>query len=157
MEIGAALKVMRRDVDQATRIVLAQGTKNQYRTRYVEVSEPWAWDVFWSFAKDKTLNTVLFAGLNYGKVLRAHNTAAKAVKLPPTVIHTHRHSYAVMHLKKGSDDQWLKNQLGHAPQSTLIYTTYGLWINAAKLTKAQLERMGKTSEIVTTSVTTGEK
>jgi integrase len=157
MEVGAAFRLTRRDVDEKTRIVLARGTKNQYRTRYVEVSEPWAWEIFWQYAKDKTPNTVLFAGLNYGKVRRPHDQATKAMNLPPTTIHMHRHSYGVMHVKRGSDEQWLKNQFGHAPQSTLMHTIYGLWINAAKLTKSQLERMGKTSDVVTTSVTIGEK
>jgi hypothetical protein len=49
----------------------------------------------------------------------------------------HRHSYAVMQLKRGCDHQWLKNQLGHAPQSTLICTTYGVYIGAQKLTADQ--------------------
>jgi len=45
-----------------------------------------------------------------------------------------------MQLQRGCDHQWLKNQLGHAPQSTLIYTTYGLYIKAAKLTAQQAAR-----------------
>jgi hypothetical protein len=46
-----------------------------------------------------------------------------------------------MHLKRGCDHQWLKNQLGHAPQSTLIYTTYGVYIGAQKLTADQQARL----------------
>lgn len=39
-----------------------------------------------------------------------------------------------MHPKRGYDHQWLKNHFGHAPQSTLLYSTYRLYIKAAKLT-----------------------
>jgi hypothetical protein len=54
-------------------------------------------------------------------------------------------AFAVMHLQRGCDHQWLKNQLGHAPQSTLIYTTYGVYIKAAKLTEEQAARAHKRS------------
>jgi hypothetical protein len=46
-----------------------------------------------------------------------------------------------MHLKRGCDHQWLKNQLGHAPQSTLIYSVYGTYIGAQKLTAGQRAQM----------------
>jgi hypothetical protein len=55
-------------------------------------------------------------------------------RLPDTTLHEYRHHFAVMHLRRGSDHQWIKNQLGHAPQSTLLYTTYGVYVAQAKLT-----------------------
>ena len=46
-----------------------------------------------------------------------------------------------MHLKRGCDHQWLKYQLGHAAQSVLIYTTYGVYIGAQKLSADQQARL----------------
>jgi integrase len=72
--------------------------------------------------------------------LAAHHGAAKALGLLRTTLHQHRHAFSVMHLKRGCDHQWLKNQLGHALQSTLLYTTYGLYFKAPKLTAQQHAR-----------------
>jgi len=44
----------------------------------------------------------------------------RSLGLPRTTLNQHRPSYAVMQLKRGCDHLWLKNQLGHAPQSALI-------------------------------------
>jgi integrase len=160
MEISAALRVRRRDVDPATRIVFAQGEKNEYRTRYVAVSEPWAWAIVEAHMKALAPNALLFPGITATQALLAHRRASEAQQLPRTTLHQHRHSFAVMHLQRGTDPQWIKNQLGHAPQSTLLYTTYGVFINAAKLTKAQAARLGQPDESaapVTASVTASEK
>lgn len=67
--------------------------------------------------------------------IRRFNKAQKQpdARLPETTLHQYRHHFAVMHLRRQSDHQWIKNQLGHAPQSRLIYTTYGVYIGEAKL------------------------
>ena len=101
-------------------------------------------------------NAPLFLGLREDAALAAHHAAAKALGHPHTTLHQHRHSYAVMQLKAGRDHQWLKNQLGHAPQSTLLYTTYGLYIGAAKLTAGQQARMGVPRNSATTSATSAK-
>lgn len=164
MELSAALGLRRRDVDTATRILFAQGQKNSYRTRYVEVSEDWCWQIIAAHVKALAPAALLFPGVREDVALRVHHRTAEAAGLPRTTLHQHRHSYAVMHLRRGSDHQWLKTQLGHAPQSTLLYTTYGVWIGGAKLTAAQRARLGDTrqgaeanSRSVTSSVTAGEK
>lgn len=145
MEYSAAAQVRRRDVDFQTRIVFASGLKTEYRTRYVEVTEDWAWQIIEAHAKTVAPNGLLFPEIREDAPLNAHDEAAKVLGLPRTTLHQHRHSYAVMHLKRGCDHQWLKNQLGHAPQSTLIYTTYGLYIKAAKLTAEQAKRQSVTT------------
>ncbi len=142
MEYSAAARVRRRDVDLEARVVFANGEKNEYRTRYVEVTEDWAWQIIEAHAKGFSPNAPLFPGIREEAALVEHHRAAKALGLPRTTLHHHRHSFAVMQLRRGRDNQWLKNQLGHAPQSTLLYTTYGLYIQAAKLTEQQLARQG---------------
>ncbi len=140
MEFSAAARVRRRDIDFDTRIVFANGEKNEYRSRYVEVTEDWAWSVVAAHAKLLSPNAPLFPEIREDAALTAHHGAAKALGLPRTTLHQHRHAFSVMHLRRGCDHQWLKNQLGHAPQSTLLYTTYGLYIKAAKLTAQQHAR-----------------
>ncbi len=86
-----------------------------------------------------------YARKHEGKALTVHHATAKRLHIRRTTLHQHRHSFAVMWirsgLKGGRDKQWLKNQLGHAPQSTVIDTVYGVYINAARLTEAQAERL----------------
>ncbi len=139
MEWGACAALRRRDIDLDTRVVFAQGTKNEYRTRYVEVSEDWAWEIVRARAKTLTPNALFFP-YKESAALRRHRDAEIALGLKQTTLHQHRNSFAVMHLMRGSDHQWIKNQLGHAPDSTLLYRTYGVYIKAAKLTEAQRER-----------------
>lgn len=127
MEWGAASRVARRDVNLEARTIYARGTKNQYRTRYVEVSEPWAWEIIVEACRELS-PLALIAPIRENAALLQHHAASKALKLRRTVLHTHRHSFAVMHIRRGSDHQWIKNQLGHAPHSTLLYTTYGVYL-----------------------------
>lgn len=140
MEFSAAAAVRRRDVDHKTRIVFAKGSKTEYRARYVEITELWAWTILAAHMKTLSPNAPLFPRIRGEAALAEHHATAKALGLPRTTLHQHRHSYAVMQLRRGCDHQWLKNQLGHAPQSTLIYTTYGVYIGATKLTAEQRVR-----------------
>lgn len=150
MEWGACVALRRRDVDFDRRIVYAAGTKNEYRNRYVEASEEWAWNLFAAYARRFLPNAQLFKGLREEKALEEHHAAAKALELPHTTLHNHRNSFAVMWIRRSAGDavklQWLKNQLGHAPQSTLIYTRYGLFIEAAQLSAKQEARFGRKAE-----------
>jgi len=141
MEFSAAAAVRRRDIDIKQHLVFAQGTKTSYRTRYVQVTEDWTWKIIAKHVKSLSPNALLFPGVTPSLALARHFEASTAQELPRTVLHHHRHSFAVMHLKRGCDHQWLKNQLGHAPQSTLIYTTYGTYIGAQKLTADQRSQM----------------
>lgn len=159
IELGAALAMTVEDVDFKNRIVYARGTKNEYRNRYIEVTEDWAWEIFSEYARTIPIQTPLFR-VSQSQALRQHANASSALGLPHTTLHNHRHSYAVMWIKRGvygfredkRDRQWLKNQLGHAPQSTLIDTRYGVYINAEKMTKAQKSRQGAATVIPITSL-----
>lgn len=150
MEWGAVAALRRRDVDFDRRIIYAAGTKNDYRNRYVEASEEWAWDIFAAYARRFMPNARLFAGVREEKALEVHHETAATLELPRTTLHQHRNSYAVMWINRSGGDaerlQWLKNQLGHAPQSMLVFTRYGLQIKAARLTAKQEARLGRKAE-----------
>jgi hypothetical protein len=60
MEFRAAARVRRRDIDFGTRIVCANGETSEYRTRYVEVTEDWAWSIVSAHAKLLGRNAPLF-------------------------------------------------------------------------------------------------
>ncbi|HXF23267.1 MAG TPA: hypothetical protein VN602_02045 [Gemmatimonadaceae bacterium] len=145
IEWGACARLKRADVDLDTRIIYAHGTKNKYRNRYVEVTEDWAWEIFAAYARTVTPHARLFT-MTEERALRTHQSACRDLDLKVTTLHQHRHGYAVPWLKAGKDHQRLKNQLGHAPHSTLIYTTYGVYIDAAKLTQEQQQRAGKSPD-----------
>lgn len=137
MEWGAVHRLRAKDIDLERRTIYARGTKNSYRTRYVEVSEDWAWQIVRTYVRDFLPEARIFP-IREEYALREHHQAATALDLPRTTLHQHRHSYAVMHLKRRCDHQWLKRQLGHSPRSTLIYTTYGVWIDDAARTRTQM-------------------
>jgi integrase len=141
MEWSALVRTTRRDVDLGARMIFARGSKTGYRTRYVECSEDWAWNIVRAHVATLAPSGPLFE-VRHEEALRAHHEAAVALKLPRTTIHHHRHSFAVMHIRRGTDHQWIKQQLGHAPDSTLLYTTYGIYAAEAKM-RRKAEEAGK--------------
>lgn len=71
---------------------------------------------------------------------RRHQRACKRLRLPVTTLHDYRHTYAITWIRRGilggvvwngvmRSLNWLRKQLGHAPNSTLILTTYGVEID----------------------------
>ena len=101
MEYSAAAAVRRRDIDEKTHIVFAKGSKTTYRTRYVKVTEAWAWKIVAKHMKRLAPSALLFPYLHHNVALAAHKAASVAKDLPATTLHHHRHSFAVMQLKKG--------------------------------------------------------
>lgn len=139
MEWGACSVLRRKDIDFETRIVRAAGTKTGYRFRYVEVADDFAWEYVRAYAAGLLPNVRLFT-MTESKALDTHQAACKALGLTITTLHQHRHGFAVRHLQDKCDEQWLKNQLGHAPHSSLIYTTYGVYRTEIKLTGKHVGR-----------------
>jgi integrase len=127
MEWSAIANTKREDVDEKERKILARGGKNRYRTRNVFVTESWAWNEFWPHLKTLHPNAPLF-DLKHDVALLVHHEASKAVGLPKSTLHDWRHTYAVKALKDGVDRQFIKRQLGHAPNSTVVETVYGVYL-----------------------------
>jgi integrase len=141
VEISAALKVCRRDVDEKTQTVHVHGTKNSWRDRPVFVEE-WAWPYIVAAAKGKLPDAPLFVEkdghpVNYYRALAAHRVAVKALKLPPKyTMHDSRHSFAVRCMKAGIDPQFIANNLGHR-DATMVLRIYGKY----RVTSADFRRM----------------
>lgn len=147
VEYQAVVAVTPRGIDFDRRLVLARGEKNRYRTRWVEVTEDWAWDIFVRYVRLFTPDARPFEHVDHGWFLKSHHEAAERKGLRRTTPHHHRHSYALKwlpHALSNVDDRntgWLKNQLGHAPQSNVLFTTYAVEIKAIQLTAAQQTRI----------------
>lgn len=141
------------DIDTKHRLIWAHGTKTArfgtFRDRWIEVTEDWAWAIVAAWIKPILPGAPIFTKTER-RALWAHNRTAATLKLPATTLHQYRHTFAKMWIARGAvgglrsdgrDLAWLKNQLGHAPESTLLLDTYGVEIKAFKLTEQQKARM----------------
>ena len=132
VEIGAALCVRARDVNENTRTVRARGTKTGFRDRLVRVDD-WAWPIVLGATQGKTPDALLWsfrkgqdtserkrqaAGEHTLRILRG---ALKALSLNEKYTqHDARHSYAVRHVKLGTSYKKIAHNLGHADESQVI-------------------------------------
>lgn len=138
MEWGACAALRRSDVNLKTRVLRARGTKNRYRNRFVEVKDDALWAVFRDYAKQFAGDARLFT-MTESQALDAHQSACEAAGVRVTTNHQHRHGFAVRAIQAREDHQWIKRQLGHSPRSTLLYTTYGVYIDALDLGRTESE------------------
>jgi len=146
MECQACEALTVKDIDFDNRLVFAKGSKTEYRTRWVEVTEDWCWEHFRKYV------TPLRAQPD-AKVFPSPMWRLRRDHSGPTTLHQYRHAFAVMWILRGAcgglrpdrrDEQWLKNQIGHEPGSNKLRTVYGVYINAAKLTEQQKARQNAT-------------
>lgn len=142
IEWQAAARLRKADFDIPRRMLLANGTKTakkgSWRKRYIEVTEDWCWEYVMRW-----LNTLApsapFVRKNHRSALKMHQKYCVdlgiSVDETDSTLHQYRHAFTVMWLNRGvrggmredkRDLLWLKNQLGHSPQSNLIDTTYGV-------------------------------
>lgn len=133
LAIGAGLEwqaiaaATSRDLDLAAGTIHAHGAKNRHRDRVVPVTEPWCLAIVGAYARRLLPDTPLVQ-LTIDQVRAQQRAALKRLKLPPMTLHDHRHTYAVTALKRGDAPQLVKRQLGHAPNSALLWTTYGAYM-----------------------------
>ena len=128
VEISAALRVRRRDVDLRRSVVQVSGTKNQWRSRPVLVDE-WAMRRIAGYvtAGRFTPDAQLFAGISQRRAWGVQKKALRALQLEPGYrLHDARHSYAVRQMKAGVDPQLIANNLGHKDTVMLwrVYAKY---------------------------------
>lgn len=131
MELGAVLALRRRDVDLATRRVMAHGTKNRWRKREVKVTEDWCWAIIAERVREYLPDAPLFPGAVASTWLREHKRACETAGVPVSTLHDWRHTYAVQALKDGIAPQTVRRQLGHAPGSLELERVYGAWLPKA--------------------------
>lgn len=159
LEWGACMSITPENVDLDNRVidVFQRGDasgkplkgKNRWRRRSVDFTEDWAWEIFAGYVKLCLPGTAIFASTDHRTALEKHYAASDQLDLPRTTLHDHRHSYAVMWIKRGAftgiiphrSKQWLKTQFGHSPSSLMIDLIYGVFVDgAAKRLIAQGKR-----------------
>jgi integrase len=128
LEVGAVLKLRRRDVDLETGEVRVRGTKNRWRARTVRITEEWTRAIIGNYTVLVLPDAPLFPGITERKALDAHKAACKAAGVAVTTLHDWRHTYAIQALKDGLPPQTVKRQLGHSPHSTMLERVYSAWL-----------------------------
>lgn len=125
MEISAALRVKRADVDTLTKKVRAHGTKTHARDREVYV-DPWAWRYVEEAIRHLTPSAPLFPGIDRWTAGDAHRAACKALgpDFADYRMHDARHSYAVRAIRAGASLEHVARQLGHA-DTQMVVKVYG--------------------------------
>lgn len=126
VEISAALRVRRRDVDLRRGIVQVTGTKNQWRSRPVRVEE-WAMRRIEEYVNAAAFmpDARLFEGISQRRAWGVQKDALRALGFDPSYrLHDARHSYAVRQMKAGEDPQIIANNLGHK-DTVMLWRVYG--------------------------------
>jgi integrase len=125
MEVSAALRVKRADVDPLTKKIRAHGTKTHARDREVYV-DAWAWPYVERAIKHLTPSALLFPALTRWSASDAHRAACKALGADFSDYRCHdaRHSYAVRAIRAGASFEHVARQLGHADTS-MVVKVYG--------------------------------
>lgn len=126
IELGAALRLTRADVDLSAQTIHARGSKTAWRNRVVRY-EDWTHGYLYRLTSRCVGSTPLFPGITLKMAWTAFQHAQKAVGLSGHRIHDLRHTYAVNALKKGYRPQVVAHQLGHKDASMVI-KVYGRFI-----------------------------
>lgn len=148
IEWQAAERLTAANFDIPNRLVFANGGKTRWRRRWVEVTEDWCWDIVLRYLRTLSPNAKFVTKCEQA-ALGMHSRRCVSLSVTETTLHQYRHAFAVMWLKRGAagglrsdgrNEAWLKNQLGHSPRSTLLFTRYGVYITEFALRARQEER-----------------
>lgn len=123
VEIGAALRTRRRDVDLERRIVHVHGTKTRARDRFAKVDEAF-WPEIEAHCRLMTPATGLWEGVTADMARHFHRKACAAIGLSDYRMHDARHSFAVRKMKLGVEPHLIARNLGHA-DATMVLKVYG--------------------------------
>ncbi|HET7584655.1 MAG TPA: site-specific integrase [Gemmatimonadaceae bacterium] len=125
MEISAALRVRRADIDPLRRTVHAHGTKTAARDRIAYV-EAWAWPYVERHIATLTPAAPLFPGITRWRASDMHRDACKRLGegFEDYRLHDARHTYAVRAIKAGASLEHVAEQLGHA-DTQMVVKVYG--------------------------------
>ena len=92
---------------------------------------PRAWPIAQAHVRTPTENAPVATIVEWDAP-RARTEACRALGLPAHRLHDWRQTYAVNAIRRGDDHRAIKRQLGHAANSTMLYTTYGAYIEEAR-------------------------
>ena len=140
VEISAALRATRRDVDARRGIVLVRGSKNAWRERSVAL-DTWAAQRLRGYlsARAFTPDAPIFPGVTADQARHVQRRALKALSLSADYrLHDARHSYAVRHMKAGDRPELIAATLGHK-DAIMVLRVYGKYHPTAhELARARL-------------------
>lgn len=119
LEISAALKLKRRDVDRVEKQVRAHGTKTAHRDR-LAVVEGWAWNYLERHIADMLPNAELFPHTDRWTSMDRHKAACKATGIEDYTQHDARHTYAVRAIRAGAAFEVVARQLGHSNTNQVV-------------------------------------
>lgn len=166
MELSALLRLRGKDVARdGSRVVFADGTKTDYRSRYVFVDE-WAWSIFEENTPSVIGNAKVFSWTEESKGNTLRDNFYKAQvragvcdaapkrngedlwgQVPVHTIHDCRHTYAVcrglgLDGEAARGNEYIASQLGHANEvmTTRVYKKLGS-VRRQQLI-AEAERLG---------------
>ena len=136
MEISAALRVRRGDIDKLARTVRAHGTKTRARDRIAYVAD-WAWPYVERHVANMTPSAPLFAGIDRWRASDVHRAACKELGdgFEDYRLHDARHTYAVRAIKAGASLEHVAEQLGHV-DTTMVVKVYGRYKPSAEERRA---------------------
>jgi len=126
-EWGAIARAHRRNLDFTANTFHAIGSKNRHRNRLCQMTEAWATAIVKRHARLLAPASPLVT-ITVWDALDEQLEACRALGLPHHTLHKWRDTYAVTALVRGDDPQFVKQQLGHAPNSPLLHTRYGVYI-----------------------------
>jgi len=144
IEVSAALKLRRRDVDMTKKEIHAAGTKAYTRDRIVRVAD-WAWPYVERIAKGLTPDARLFAGIpdrwvaadKHNEAINGKPAVAGRAEVKGLVaqfpiyggytMRDHRHTWAVRAVRSGMPIEMVARQLGHT-NGILALKVYGRFV-----------------------------
>lgn len=150
-ELGAVLRMVRRDVDLEHLVAHVPGSKTIRRNRYEVIIEPWAKPYLErhlalfeltqppSWAPIDAGTALLFPGVSRYQVYWAHKQACKALRLDGLTVHDARHSLAVRWRKQGIPLESIAAQLGHA-NVLQVATIYGRFQPTIEERRSEVQR-----------------
>ncbi len=137
-ELGAVLRMVRRDIDLEQLVAHIPGSKTVRRNRYDVVIEPWSKPYLErhlalfeltqppSWAPVDADTALLFPNVTRYQVYWSHKQACAALKVEDYTVHDARHSLAVRWRKRGLPLESIAAQLGHA-NVLQVATIYGVF------------------------------
>jgi integrase len=126
IELGAALRLRRSDINFDGQTVHARGSKTVWRNRVIRI-EDWAMPFVRRACGDSEGPWLVFPPMTYGDLLRAFREAQASLSIEAHRLHDLRHTYAVNALRKGYKPAVVAHQLGHKDASMVI-RVYGRFI-----------------------------
>ncbi len=127
IELGAALRLTRADVDLSAQTIHARGSKTPWRNRVVRYDRNRVQGYAYRATAGVDDASLLFPGIGYTVALDAFKVAQAKVGVSGHRLHDLRHTYAVNALKAGLKPQVVAHQLGHK-DAAMVNRNYGRFV-----------------------------